>query len=402
MNVSATSSEISADDYYKRPEEVEWFEPWQQNLYTWKKEIYEGQIGFDWNNLYQQVYYANTVLSGMTKINKTPANEAAWNAVAGSAYFFRAFSNWQLAENFAKPYNQNSAVSDKGILLRTSDDINIRLSRSTVQQTWEAIVSDLEQAVAMLPQLPSVKTRPSKAAAATLLARVYLVMGNYNKALELADLGLSLQSALVNFNSLNPASSAPFKLLFDETIFHCQVVGVDILFYDALIDTVLYQSYADNDLRKTLYFNKLTGNEILFKGNYTGRSDRRFGGMAVDELYLIRAECKARKNQAAEAMNDLNILLFTRWKSGTFVDYTAADGEQALRIILEERRKELLFRNLRWSDLRRLNQDNRFAKVLTRNISGTIYTLPPNHPNYVLPIPEIEINQSGIEQNPRQ
>jgi len=52
-------------------------------------------------------------------------------------------------------------------------------------------------------------------------------------------------------------------------------------------------------------------------------------------------------------------------------------------------------------DLRRLNKDVRFAKTLTRAINGQTYTLSPNDPKYVMPIPIQEINTSGIAQNPR-
>ena len=39
--------------------------------------------------------------------------------------------------------------------------------------------------------------------------------------------------------------------------------------------------------------------------------------------------------------------------------------------------------------------------TLKRDLDGTIYTLPPNDPRYVMPIPQDEINLSHIEQNAR-
>lgn len=98
-----------------------------------------------------------------------------------------------------------------------------------------------------------------------------------------------------------------------------------------------------------------------------------------------------------------NRLLAKRWDKNTvYVPYSTADENEALRKILQERRKELPFTaNLRWSDLRRLNKDPRFAATLSRNLNGEIYTLPPNDKRYVLPIPDIEIQLSGIQQNER-
>jgi len=73
---------------------------------------------------------------------------------------------------------------------------------------------------------------------------------------------------------------------------------------------------------------------------------------------------------------------------------------EALDTILVERRKELAFRGLRWSDLRRLNKEG-WGIMLNRNLNGVPYTLPPNSELYTLPIPPDVIQLSGIMQNPR-
>jgi hypothetical protein len=103
-------------------------------------------------------------------------------------------------------------------------------------------------------------------------------------------------------------------------------------------------------------------------------------------------------------MKYLNDLLRTRWaknSDGTtkYVDQTASDETDALKKIFSERRKQLILRNLRWSDLRRLNLDPRFAVTLTRTIGGTTYTLEPNSFKYTFPIPQDIIQQTGMAQN---
>jgi hypothetical protein len=100
-------------------------------------------------------------------------------------------------------------------------------------------------------------------------------------------------------------------------------------------------------------------------------------------------------------MNNLNALLVKRWKTGTFIPLTASNTDDALNKILLERRKELCFRGIRWSDLKRLNKDLKYSKTLVRVLNGQTYTLLPNDPKYVLPIPDNEIRVSGIEQNLR-
>jgi hypothetical protein len=99
-------------------------------------------------------------------------------------------------------------------------------------------------------------------------------------------------------------------------------------------------------------------------------------------------------------MNRLNALLRNRWKRGTFIDRIASTREAAIKLILEERRKELVFRGVRWTDLKRLNIEG--ANItLTRKLNGITHKLAPNDPKYILPIPPDVLALGGIEPNLR-
>ena len=69
-------------------------------------------------------------------------------------------------------------------------------------------------------------------------------------------------------------------------------------------------------------------------------------------------------------------------------------------LIAKERRKELLFRGLRWADLKRYNRDGAHI-TLTRTVANKVYTLPPNDPRYAIAIPEDIIKMTDMPQNPR-
>ncbi len=99
-------------------------------------------------------------------------------------------------------------------------------------------------------------------------------------------------------------------------------------------------------------------------------------------------------------MNDLNTLLQNRWRTGTFVPFTASNADDALMQILTERRKELVLRGIRWQDLRRLNKEDRFKITITRTIAGNTYSIEPNSYKYTFPIPDDVIQLSGMKQNP--
>jgi hypothetical protein len=168
----------------------------------------------------------------------------------------------------------------------------------------------------------------------------------------------------------------------------------------ARISPGLYNLYDNNDLRKTMLFRTIANGEVLFRGSYTGSSTGKIVGITTGELYLIAAECYVRTNQIEKAMDKLNELLVTRYTSGTFVPLAITDQRIALDTILKERRKELLFRGLRWADLKRLNRDGANI-LLSRTVNGQSYTLPPNDLRYAIAIPEEVIALSGIQQNKR-
>ncbi len=122
--------------------------------------------------------------------------------------------------------------------------------------------------------------------------------------------------------------------------------------------------------------------------------------MTTDEVYLIRAECLARLGQKDAALADLNILMKKRWRNTvTYPIIVAADATEALNRILVERRKELLRRGLRWTDLRRLNKEPQYAVTITRVVNGITYTLEPNSYKDTFPIPDDIIAATGMQQN---
>lgn len=103
-----------------------------------------------------------------------------------------------------------------------------------------------------------------------------------------------------------------------------------------------------------------------------------------------------------EALATLNSLLAKRYNRNSFTPLAMMSREELLMRILRERRKELVYRGIRWSDLRRLNLDASTAITLRRNLNGDIYELKPNSANYTFPIPEDAILLGGYEQNPRE
>jgi tetratricopeptide (TPR) repeat protein len=375
----------------------------EQNTYIFAPDIYGagGNNDADWSAPYTAIYTANVVLEGLAGIPVTDANRQDISHLKGQALFYRSWQLYNLLQNFSLPYDSLTARSDLGIPLRLSSDFNSKTGRASVQQCYDQVVGDLQTCVHSLPAVSGYTTRPTSVAANAMLARIYLAMGKYTQAFPYADAVLSQLDTLLDFNSVNASNNPISHNFLPEDIFHSVLKSYPFLYYSRFsgVDSNLYASYDTSDLRKALYFSLRSG-MFSFKGTYDYNEDP-YSGLATDEMYLIRAECYARAGNIPAAMNDLNTLLAKRWKKGSFHPLTAASAGEAVKIILQERRKELVWRGLRWTDLRRLNKETLYQVTLTRMINGTVYTLPPNSPLYALPIPESEILLSGITQNQR-
>lgn len=390
----------SDDDYFLDDAYFNTMTVENQNNYTWQKEAYNPT---HWSLLYNIVYYANNALETVNKVQPTPYNLAEYNSVKGQALFFRSYAFWHIAQYWAVPYNKSTAAADLGIPLRLSSDPNISGKRSTIEQTYSQVISDLKLAASLLPVNVPVKSRPSKAAAFGALARTFLAMQEYSLAGRYADSCLQIYNTLINYNTISQTSATPFALFNSEVIFQSQFLGTPLVSVtNWKIDSLLYKSYDQNDLRKTLFYTSNGTGTYGFKGSYNAiTSGANFNGLAVDEIYLVRAECNARAGNKDAAIDDLNTLLFTRWKTNTYSPITAADADDALNKIMLERRKELVGRGLRWFDLRRLNKESPFAKTLVRKVNNTIYQLPPNDKRYTFYIPLTVIDFTGMQQNER-
>lgn len=380
--------------------------------YTWNADIFEGQGQVpDWTVPYAQIFYCNNVLEVIDK--KKLDEQMAGQHVKGWALFARAYAFYNLVGLFAKAYDASTAQTDLGIPLKLTAGITELVPRSTVEETYQQIIKDLALAKELLPvnMVADKRNRPSKVAVFALLARVYLSMRNYEMAELNTDKAMAIYAKLTNYKTLTVSNISSFTYSSEETIYFSHnfnsAYSQTTYSKDGLyrVSPALINAYQATDLRKQIYFRQDAS------GNYTWKAlnslhSYPFTGLATDELYLIKAECLARRNQVAAAMDKLNELLVNRYNpdavnpSQPYQPLKASNLNEALDIVLVERQKELIWRGLRWSDLKRLNLEGKNI-TLSRTVGSQLYTLAPNSPRYVLPIPDDEVILSGIVQNVR-
>ncbi|SJZ68012.1 SusD family protein [Chitinophaga eiseniae] len=402
MNLSwPIAGEVAADNYYLP------YDSWaslaivtDKENYIWKSDV---SNDMDWSTAYRVVFKTNVVLETLDNIIPSSGQAAQWRAIKGAALFYRSFVFFMIAQQFAPPYDPASATTDAGIPLRLAADINEASTRATVAQTYGKIVEDLEAAAELLPASVPYKTRPGKAAAFALLSRVHLNMNDYTKAGGFADSCIEAGAQLLDYRSLSPAADEPFVRFNAEVIFHCAAnYSYALAPATCKVDTALYSLYDNGDLRRQLFFRENADGSAGFRGNYDGsNSYQLFTGLATDEVFLTLAECHVRQGRVSTALKVLNSFLANRYSTAAFQPASGTDATQVLLRILQERRKELPFRAIRWSDLRRLNKNPQTAITITRQLNGQQYTLPPNDLRYTLQIPNSVLNTASISKNPR-
>lgn len=394
-NTMSRLFEVSTDNLYLT--EQQWLSRGNleaRNGYVWAESINEGNADFSWISYYRMVYYANVALEGCEKIKpESKAELISLQNVLGSALFFRSWAFYHLAQLYAKQYDETTASSTLGIPLRLTSDIHQETKRSSLAAMYDRVIDDLLIAIEYLPELPEVQTRPSKLAVLGLLSRIFLQMGDYNQALRYAERGLAIKKELINYGEIDSTVRYPFPLFNKEVVFYQTMTSGS--FY---IDAQLYSLYEDYDYRKSLFFNP-EGDFFEFRGSYSN-SRTFFAGLAVDELYLIKAECLARLGRLDEAIETLRYLIDHRYNINA--GYPTLNHSVILNEILHQRRLQLVYRGLRWMDLRRLNLEPDRQVILTREVGEKIYTLPPNSSKYIFAIPDDVIdNNPNLPQNDR-
>ena len=118
-----------------------------------------------WSKLYQYLSRVNFCLNIL--ITADQSNAAIQERIA-EMQFLRAYGHFQLKRLFKKiPFVNKPNLTD--------DDIkNISNTEYTNDEGWQQIINDLEYAYNHLPVTQAQKGRPTKAAAAAFLAKVYL------------------------------------------------------------------------------------------------------------------------------------------------------------------------------------------------------------------------------------
>ena len=168
------------------------FHTWQKNPFQFQGEPYDDPT---WKDLYERIAVMNVVIPKVDEMVDDLESER--NRIKGEAFFLRGSYYYLLANFYGLPYSVASASTDLSVPLKLSEYVEDKyFSRNTVQEVYEAIANDLEQAAELLDGVEQTTVyQANEAAARLLLSRVYLYMERWDDAIAQCDSIIAMDSA---------------------------------------------------------------------------------------------------------------------------------------------------------------------------------------------------------------
>lgn len=148
-------------------------------LYNYQSIATNSRVDRFWRNSYKIVVGTNLMIEKITEGESVEGDQ-----LLGENYYLRALVFFQMGNVFGRPYNQGGA--NPSIPLKLTSDTEDRPDRSTVQEVYDQVISDLLKAESLMTENKGASFA-SKEAAQALLSRVYLYMEDNANAEEYAD-----------------------------------------------------------------------------------------------------------------------------------------------------------------------------------------------------------------------
>jgi len=359
-------------------------------------------------NYYRRFYYSIARINKVLEIiRKKPLDENI-DVQLGELYALRAMFHFDLARMFAK-LPSNAAPNDLGIVIakKTFSGSDTGL-RSTIKDTYDAILTDLDTAFTYLPEVPTMGGLQTGHmnfwSTKALRSRIYLYMEE--NSLALSDAQYVIDNSPYSLYTIGEYVDAWEKQGKRESLMEFLVTTFEnaqrnsLGFYsspDGYAEFGISKSFYDNltartqDVRSKLLFEQDWGDGMIvyFQNKYPGRDKDVYVNnpkvIRLSEVYLIAAEAalKSGEGDAVDYINDLR-----RNRIEGYSDVTSI----TLDDILMERRLELFSEgHMAWDAWRNKKPVN----------NPTIGEVKYDDTRTILPIPLSEINISGgkLQQN---
>jgi len=399
-------------------------------LYLWKDEYSESITyatpTFAYAHYYRKIYEANVIIEGLEELNISTTKA---KALLGEALVLRAYSYFSLINLFSLHYNEETNASNLGVplVIEVPKENRPLYNRATVKEVYDQIDKDLAEGIALmeaaLVELPRTPYRFSLASVYAFMTRVNLYKGKWEEAVNYADKvvqdrGMPIRKLIEDINRktttterffaqeiMNPSIHANLLLVNQTSTFLCRPFGYRLGgFY--LAHNVFYTT-PSIDLRTQLF---IAGGTVIDsvalvvkyanQPNNPNAAASRYDLFTMEEVLLNRAEANLKKSSPdiLKAMADIEIIRKERFRTTNYsplpIPVTVDD---AIDLVLDERKLELIGQGYRWYDIKRLGL--RIEHRLVRTSSQPDEVLLANDKRTAIQIPQPAIVGNPLLEN---
>lgn len=383
-----------------------------------------------WKQVYKMVTNANRV------IEADLVQGDLVDFYKGQALVLRALGHFDLLRIYGQQYVDGKGLAALGIPYKmSSNDANAFVSRPTVKENLDLIFADLEKGIALLeastPKVgSSVRARINLASAYGFKSRIALFFAQFDKgyydvvvtasekALEASgNISVSTRAGFLDgYKSEEVMTNSLFELAqtgtdnqFTASLFYVYFTDGNLGYGDLIcmpneVDAIFAANSVAagkkvEDIRQAVLGKDVTDDEDLRNlGKYPSRTSN-IRVMRIEEIMLNYAEAaiEASNGDKAKALSYLNEIASKRY---------LIDGQEAANVfgsldvktVRSERTKELMFEGFNFEDLMRWRKSVS-NPAIGDNDDITGNTIEFGNPFLALPIPQKEINVTGIDQN---
>lgn len=356
--------------------------------------------------------------------NATVDEKSELDRCMAEAYALRGYAQLILVNVYAHQAKVNGTdfLSQPGIVLIDKPiEALTQVSRSTVGQSYEAVLSDLSQAITHFNAAGGDRKSLvyfNKAAVYGLLARTYLYLEDWDKAMQNAQAaldekgiteltyGAAKYKALYNNASSNTESMFALAITQTEN-WSANSSGTLWSTYNYSPSPKLQALYGVNDCRTSVFeWDAESSASIpIFKSGKFSHYDS--GNSAYGTHYIVNAPemfliiAEANLKSANGSLDNAQKALLTVAKRNADITSVAdlpAGSDDLMKFLKDERARELFQEGMRLYDLRRWDENAEVYAIKAPDASFTYTNFKIS--NLIFPIPSAEINAGfGVEQN---
>lgn len=367
-----------------------------------------------WNYAYAEIAAANNVINNLAGKETTDVTTQDLDNLKAECLFLRALGYFDLVRTYAQPYTYQPNSPGVPVVLVTEKGLP---ARNTVSEVFDRIEKDLLAAEASIEddytrsEILDPFAMASKPAIQGLLSRVYLYMGEWQKAADYATkvinnkkFSMFTAEELPNIwgkavaeegkeviFEVNGSLNNEYNAYWEEISWLTNPNG----YADAASSADLRDLYSEDDVRGKLFRSHEKAPDHFWTLKYPGNSATRPTSnniivLRLSEMYLNRAEAIVRGAKIEGVTADADLLMITSNRGVQPVTAT-------LENVLLERRKELAFEGHLIYDMART------GTALHRvDYQGAATAKDIDFPDYrwALPIPKREMDANpNMTQN---